>query len=222
MNDSPGLALLTGRARKVALTAHVIVSVGWLGAVVAYLALAIAGLSSHDTALVKAAYLTMELVGWSVIVPLSVATITTGIVQALGTEWGLFRHYWVASKFAITVASTIVLFAHLPKVSRMAAIAARTVLASGDHHQMRVGLVIHPAAGLLVLFAATVLSVNKPWGRTPYGKRKQQETLQASPSGVLVAGNAESRLGLYVVLGLAALVVLFAALHLAGIAPHGH
>jgi hypothetical protein len=213
---------MSPRLRKLALTAHVTVSVGWLGAVVAYLAVAVAGLTSRDANLVKASYLIMELIGWSVIAPLSLATVTTGLVQSLGTEWGLFRHYWVASKFVATVASTIILFAHLPKVSQMAALAAQTVLGTGDHQQMRMGLVIHPAVGLLVLFAATVLSVNKPWGRTPYGKRVQQEALQASPSGVLVASNAESRLGLYVLIGLAGLLALFVILHLTGIAPHGH
>jgi hypothetical protein len=38
---------LTPRLRKLALTAHVTASVGWLGAVVAFLALSIAGLTSQ-------------------------------------------------------------------------------------------------------------------------------------------------------------------------------
>lgn len=40
--------------RKFALTAHITLSVGWLGAVVAYFALAIVGLTSHDTQTVRA------------------------------------------------------------------------------------------------------------------------------------------------------------------------
>src|SRR5262245_24188259 len=39
------------RLRKFARTAHVIFSMGWLGAVVAYLTLAIAALTSHDVQL---------------------------------------------------------------------------------------------------------------------------------------------------------------------------
>lgn len=42
---------MTLRLRKFTLTAHVIFSVGWLGAVVAYLTLAIAALTSHDVQL---------------------------------------------------------------------------------------------------------------------------------------------------------------------------
>jgi hypothetical protein len=47
--------------RKFALTAHVTFSVGWLGAVAAFLALAIAGLTSPDAQMVQAAYLAMDL-----------------------------------------------------------------------------------------------------------------------------------------------------------------
>jgi hypothetical protein len=54
---------MTPRLRKFALTAHITFSVGWLGAVVAYLALAIAGLTSHDVSMVSAAYLSLELIG---------------------------------------------------------------------------------------------------------------------------------------------------------------
>ena len=46
------------RLRKLTLTAHVTSSVGWLGAVVAYLALAIAALSGAEG---RAAYQSLEL-----------------------------------------------------------------------------------------------------------------------------------------------------------------
>ncbi len=81
--------------RKLTLTAHVVSSVGWLGAVVAYLALSIAGLTSADPQRIRAAYIAMELVGWWGIVPLSTSSLLTGLLQSLGTAWGLFRHYWV-------------------------------------------------------------------------------------------------------------------------------
>jgi hypothetical protein len=64
---------MTPRLRKFALTAHVTSSVGWLGAVVAYPALAITGLTSPDAQRVQAVYLAMELIGWYVIVPLRLA-----------------------------------------------------------------------------------------------------------------------------------------------------
>ena len=57
------------------LTANVISSVGWLGAVVAYLAVAIAGLTSANPEMVRAAYLVTALIGWLVIVPLTFAAL---------------------------------------------------------------------------------------------------------------------------------------------------
>ena len=66
------------RLRKFALTAHVTSSVGWLGAVAGFLAPAVAGLTSQDAQMVRAAYLAMDLTTWFVIVPLSLASLLTG------------------------------------------------------------------------------------------------------------------------------------------------
>lgn len=117
MTMTPGL-------RKFSLTAHITFSVGWLGAVAGFLALAVAGLNSQDAQMVRAAYLAMELIGWFVIVPLSLASLLTGLVQSLGTEWGLFRHYWVLAKLLITVLATIVLLLHMQPICHIAGVAA--------------------------------------------------------------------------------------------------
>jgi hypothetical protein len=74
--------------RKLALTAHVTSSVGWLGACVVFLALAVVGLTSQDAQTVRGAYLVMEPTAWLVLVPLAFASLLTGIVQSLGTTWG--------------------------------------------------------------------------------------------------------------------------------------
>jgi len=66
--------------RKFTLTAHVVLSVGWLGAVVAYLALAVAGLTSDTPLTVRAAFLSMDLIGWYVIVPFALAAWAAGLV----------------------------------------------------------------------------------------------------------------------------------------------
>jgi len=149
---------MTPRFNKFALTAHITFSVGWLGAIVAYLALAIAGLTVHDAQMVRAAYLSMELIGWYVIVPFSLAALLTGLVEALGTQWGLLRHYWILVKFLLTTGGTIVLLRHMQAVSRMSGLAAETALSSADFRALRIQLVVHAAGGVLVLLAATTLS----------------------------------------------------------------
>lgn len=114
--------------RKFALTAHVTASVGWLGSVAAFLVLAIAGLRSGDAQIVRATYLAMNLLAWYIIVPLCFVSLATGLIQALGTPWGLLRHYWVIIKLLITVFSTVILMVHMRAIPRMAEAAAETIL----------------------------------------------------------------------------------------------
>jgi hypothetical protein len=165
----------TPRLRKFALTAHVVSSVGWLGAVAVFLALSVVGLTSQDPAVVRAAYLAMESIGWLVLVPLSVAALLTGVVQALGTKWGLFVHYWVLMKLAITVVATIVLLLYMQTLSDLAGVAADVPLVSGDLDGLRsASPLLHSSAALVLLLIAATLSVYKPPGMTRYGQRKQR------------------------------------------------
>ena len=167
---------MSPRLRKFALTAHVTSSVGWLGAVAVFLALAVAGVTSRDAQLVRAAYLTMELTGWFVLVPLALASLLTGLVQSLGTTWGLFRHYWVLFKLLINVFATIVLLLYMQTLGSFGDVAAETTLSSDDLDVLRSpSPVLHAAAALLLLLGATTLAVYKPRGMTPYGRRKRHE-----------------------------------------------
>ena len=168
------------RLRKFALTAHVTSSVGWLGAVAGFLAPAVAGLTSQDAQMVRAAYLAMDLTTWFVIVPLSLASLLTGLVQSLGTTWGLFRHYWVLAKLLLTILATVALLLHTQPISYMASAASVTTLSSADLRGLRIQLVVDAGAALLVLLVATTLAVYKPPGMTPYGRRKQHEQRMAS------------------------------------------
>ena len=165
---SPGL-------RKLALTAHLVTSVGWMGAVAVFLALSIAGLTNRDGEVVRAAYIAMDLTTRYVIVPLAVASLVTGLVSSLGTWWGLVRHYWVLLKLVLTVPSTILLLVHTQAISYAANAAAKTGLSGVDLSKLRFQLVFDAAAGLLVLLLVTALSVYKPRGQTPYGRLKQRE-----------------------------------------------
>lgn len=163
---------MTPGVRKLALTAHVTASVGWLGSVAAFLALAVAGLTSQDAPRVRAAYLAMEMTGWFVIVPLSFASLVTGLVQSLGTTWGLFRHYWVVIKLLINVFASVLLLVHMRPTTYLAGVAATTTLSTTDLRGLRVQLVADAGAALVILLVATVLSIYKPRGLTPYGRRQ--------------------------------------------------
>jgi hypothetical protein len=161
--------------RKLILTAHVTSSVGWLGAVASFLALAVAALTSQDTQMARSADLAMDWVAWFVIVPLCFVSLLTGLVSSLGTQWGLFRHYWVLVKLLITIPATLVLLLHMQPINLLAAAAAKSpvTLSSSDIHGLRNLLVTAAGATMLVLIVLTALSIYKPRGMTRYGERKQ-------------------------------------------------
>jgi hypothetical protein len=158
------------RFRKVVLATHVTTSVGWLGAVVAYLALDLTAVTSDDVQAVRGAYSAMDVVVRYAIVPLALASVIIGIVNALGTPWGLFRHYWVLVKLLLTVFAATVLLIETQTVSSLAAAAA----SSADPRELP-GTLPHSVGGLVVLLITVILSVFKPQGVTRYGWRKQNQ-----------------------------------------------
>lgn len=168
--------ILRPRLRKFIFTVHVVSSVGWLGAVAVFLALGIVGLTSQDADVVRATYLAMEPAGWAVLVPLAVASLLTGLVQSLGTKWGLFRHYWIIVKFVINITAIVVLLLYTQTLSFLADVAAETTASDGDLSRLRSpSPLIHAGLGMLLLLVAATLSVYKPRGMTRYGQRKQHE-----------------------------------------------
>ena len=166
---------MTPGVRKLALTAHVTFSVSWLGAVASFLALAVAGLASANEQTVRSAYLSMDLVGWLVIVPLCFASLLTGLIQGLSTPWGLFRHYWVLLKLVVTVALTILLVVHMQPTRRLATIALEAAVSGADLHQLQMQLATDAASALLALLVVVTLAIYKPRGVTRYGARRLRQ-----------------------------------------------
>jgi len=163
--------MMPPRLRKFMLTVHVASSVGWLGAIGAYIALNVPALTSTDPQVVRAAYLMMEPVAWFGVVPMALAALLTGIVQSLGTPWGLLRHYWVVISLGLAVFATTILLLHLPAIDSMATVAGDP---SADLGALD-GDLFHSVGGLMVLLVPLVLNIYKPRGLTRYGWRKQQE-----------------------------------------------
>jgi len=209
---------MTPALRKLNLTAHVAFSVGFIGAVTSFPALSIAGLTSQDAETVRGAYLSMNLIGQFVIVPLCFAALLTGIVQSLGTEWGLFRYYWVLLKLILTVGSTVLLLVHqfmaMARAARLASAAAPGTMPNVG----RLGTELVTKAGLaiVVLIVITTISIYKPWALTPYGRRKKSPQLP----------NKETSIALKVSLAVIGVLVVLGVIaeHLTGhgLGPHIH
>jgi hypothetical protein len=191
---------MTSGLRKLGLTVHIIVSVGWVGAVAAFLALSIGALAG-DATVSRGAYLAMNVVGRCVLLPLSVGALLSGVVQSLATKWRLFKHYWVLVKLVLTVFATAALFLHqFTAVAESAQLAAEAVPSTLALRQL--GLQLRGDAGLalLVLLTVTVIAVYKPWG---------------------LVGEISKILGFFLT-AIPALLVAFVGLHLSGRSPHQH
>lgn len=207
--------------RKVNLTAHVLSSVGWLGAVVVFLALSIVGLRSAAPATVRACYLALNLIGLLVIVPSSILALLTGLIQALGTPWGLLRYYWVTVKFALTIGGTALLLLH--QFTAVAGAARRVSEASAgslpDVGRLATQLVFDSGLAVLVLLTTTILSVFKPWGRI------QEVRAQLAPGVDLRAPTAAARrpLGVRIFMTVIGLIVATVVImHIMGRGMGGH
>lgn len=168
-------ATMSSSTRKFALTVHVTVSVGVIGAIAAFLALAIVGLTGQDAQTVRGAYPAMDLIARFVIVPLAVAALLSGLIQSLGTSWGLLRHYWILAKLLLTTLAIVVLLAKLPLVSHAARLSQQAIVPSDELHNAGLQLLVHAIAGLLILLVPTILSIYKPPGMTAYGRRTTTE-----------------------------------------------
>ena len=207
---------MTPALRKLTISAHVTFSVGWLGATAAFMVLSIAGLTSHDADVVRGAYLSMDLISRFIIIPLCFAALVTGLLQALGTPWGLFRYYWIVLKFGLAIFATLALLVHqfvvVAEAAKRVSGAAAEALFSPDIGPLKTELVRAPSLAILLLLTVTTLGVYKPWGLTRYGQRKQQEVrkVQQQPDN-------QTPLGVKIFFGaIVVLVLVFVVLHLTG------
>ncbi|MFC4949286.1 DUF2269 domain-containing protein [Pseudonocardia sp. GCM10023141] len=182
---------MTPRLRQFARTVHVVASVGWLGAVVGFLALAVAGLTAADVPALRAVYLAMDVIGWYVLVPFSVASLLTGLISSLGTRWGLLRHYWVLVKLVMNLfASTVLVLFMTMFMQPLRRLADAAATGSAGAELRSLAPIVHTSGALILLVAAAALSVYKPRGLTRHGQRTQprRAAAAAKPTDVVAGG----------------------------------
>jgi hypothetical protein len=81
------MSMMTPALRRFTFTTHITSSMGWVGAALAFLALAVIGFTSDAPLKVRGAYLLMAPAAWFVLVPLAHASLLSGIVLSLGSTW---------------------------------------------------------------------------------------------------------------------------------------
>jgi hypothetical protein len=159
---------LSRPARRALLVLHVVVSVGWLGLTLGLLVLGITGAATGSPETAAAVYRSMKIFGDWLVVPISLLSLTTGLVLSLGTPWGLARHHWVHVKFWLTLAATgASIFALRATID-----AAATAVSRGSGTAATApSLVAAPSVALTLYVFMTAISVLKPWGLTTRGRR---------------------------------------------------
>jgi hypothetical protein len=147
--------------RKWLVAAHILVGVGWFGIVAAKLVLEIVATPTGERDIARAGYVFLAALDRAVFPPAAIATLITGIVLSVGTAWGLFRYWWIVVKLALTIAVIVTGVAFVGAWTQ-AAMTPAADTAVGATSRWLIGAAV---AHLLMLGAATVISVIKPWGQ---------------------------------------------------------
>ena len=141
--------------RRAVLTVHIVASVALLGDCAAILALNVRAATTADPQLAASAYELLTMFSVLFGIPLSLASLATGLILGLGSKWGILRYAWVAAKLVL-ILSVIV-------VGAVVIGPATEALAAGR------GTAVVPILGsaydIVALSLATGLSVFKPGRR---------------------------------------------------------
>ena len=110
----------------------------------------------------------MDPIARMIIVPLAIRALLIGILQSLITPWGLFRHFWVIFKLAITLLVVLVLLMQLSPIAALSRYAAESSFDPAVLYRPRLSAALHAGVGLIVLLVPVVLSIFKPRATTRY------------------------------------------------------
>ena len=102
-------------------------------------------------------------------------------------------------------------------IGHLARVVAETTLARGELTGMRIQLIANAAVAIVILLVATALSVYKPAGLTPFGRRKEMSAVRMGAEFT-----TNTHWGRNVLIVTLILLAVFVILHLVGGGAHGH
>ena len=160
---------LKGRGARFLKPIHIVCIAIWFGGVMSWFPLVYgADLSDYDST--RAAYLNMRSIAWNVIGWGGIGSLLTGLMNALLTNWGLFKHKWVTFKFFAVIC--LILYGMFFLEARMLLNIdlledmGRVALADNDflrnHLYIRRGLLIEVLA-FVTIISVSVFKPFKKW-----------------------------------------------------------
>ena len=175
-----GSLRVTRAQRRMLVTLHVALSVGWLGASMAMMTLAIAARAGQPAAHMRSAYWAMHLLTDVLLIPLSLSVLSIGVLVAATGPWGLLRHRWVLVKLLATCAAVLLSLLALPTMTWIAyQDATQHALAAARDAGTR--LIIASSVSVALYLSLTAISILKPWGRTARGRRHASQLADSAP-----------------------------------------
>jgi uncharacterized membrane protein len=174
---------LAPRLRKLTLVLHIVSGVGWMGLDVGLFLLLLTGLRTDDGQLAAACYRAVAVIVPVAVPVLSLGMLLTGLLLGWGTTWGLLRYWWVFAKLVMGVVLTVLVFiALVPGVNDLA---TPDPVLSAEAVRDRIGsattqLMYPPIVSFTMLGIAEILSIFKPWGRTPWTPAAQPRSAPRS------------------------------------------
>jgi uncharacterized membrane protein len=162
---------LAPRWRKSILWLHIVSGIGWMGLDVGLFLLLMTGLRTDDGPLAAACYRAVAVIVPVAVPILSLGMLLTGLLLGWGTTWGLLRYWWVFVKLVMGIVLTVLVFiALVPGVNDLPA--ADPTLSAGSVRdtigEATTDLLFPPIVSFTMLGIAAVLSIFKPWSRTPW------------------------------------------------------
>lgn len=162
--------------RRWLLTIHLLFSAIMFGVAMVFLVLSIVAAGTEDEGILKACYASMHILAKTSVRASTIGTLVTGILLSVLTRWGLFKHYWLIAKEALTAPAillgpvgmyfwTLKAFT-LTSSKGMGALQDPVFLVNRE--QLFIGIVLQ----ILSLVSIFVISVFKPWG-----KRAKEKTV---------------------------------------------
>ncbi|MGW0737863.1 PDR/VanB family oxidoreductase [Streptomyces sp. NPDC002851] len=174
---------LSSRGRKLTLALHISTSVGWMGLSLSMATLAVIGYFTTDPGVAEGAYYAMYVFDETTVSIVGLASLITGVLLGTGTPWGLLRHWWVVVKGSIALFMLVFAWAYTHPLVITAAEQAGE--ARGGYTPSTEGTILLwtvPPLFVLLVYAS-IISVYKPWGRTPRGRTYQAARTQQRTTG---------------------------------------
>jgi uncharacterized membrane protein len=163
---------------------HIVTGVSWMGTDIALAILVFGALCLDDAERIAANYLAVSYIGVIAVPVLAIAMTVSGIILSIGSGLGLLKHWWVLVKLVISLVLRVLVYAALLPELRtlpdMVEMGASADEARGQLGPTTTELLFPPIVSFTMMAVASLLSIFKPWGKTPWTASSRRRTTRAT------------------------------------------